>query len=232
MEAQEHIRIPDLKERLGDEGFIKYIQSLSYDELELLRYHWASWARREQLEPAGNWAVWLYLAGRGSGKTRTGSEWIRDLVSTNRAGRIALVAQSAADAREVLIEGEAGLLAVHPPGQKPLYEPSKRRVTWPNGAIASIYSAEDPDQLRGPSHDAAIVDEIAAYRHPEAVWSNLMFGLRLGESKCLVTTTPRPIKFLKGLVKREKGGGVHITRGKTYANLANLSEIYKTEISI
>lgn len=225
--------LPQLVSMIGEEQFIKYVQELPGDEVEALIYDWHSWARPEQLEPPGTWSIWLILAGRGYGKTRTGSEWIKERVASGKARRIALVSQSAADARDVLVEGEAGILAIYPDGEKPNYSPSKRRITWPNGAVATIYTAEDPDQLRGPSHDTALADEIAAYRNLDDVWSNLMFGLRLGDARCLATTTPKPLPKIKELVKAAKDpndGSVYITHGTTYDNIGNLSNTYKTQI--
>ncbi len=224
------LSIHKMKEIMGEQEFARVVSLMSPTEAEGLLYDWKSWARKEQLEPPGEWAVWLYLAGRGSGKTRSGSEWIKSRVEKRMAHRIALVGQSAADARDVLVEGESGILAVFKKSETPQYEPSKRRITFSTGAVATLYSAEDPDQLRGPSHDTALVDELAAYAHPDEVWSNLMFGLRLGDSRCMITTTPRPIKILKDLVKREAEGGVYVTRGSTYDNLKNLSKAFASEI--
>lgn len=223
------IKIPRLRELLGDEEFTRLIQGMTGEEAETLLYDWPSWARDAQLEPPGNWAIWLVLSGRGFGKTRAGTEWVRENAVGGKAGRIALIAQTAGDGRDVLVEGEAGILAVHPKKDMPKYEVTKRRLTWPNGAIATIYSAEDPDQLRGPTHDLALVDELAAYPYPDDTWSNLMFGLRAGRSKVMATTTPRPIKLIKDLVLRE-GKDVFVTRGATYDNFANLSETFKTQI--
>jgi phage terminase large subunit-like protein len=130
------------------------------------------------------------------------------------------VARTAADARDVLVEGESGLLAVCPSSDRPLYEPSKRRVTWPNGAIATTYSADEPDLLRGPQHDSAVCDELAAWQYPDETWSNLQFGLRLGDKpQSLVTTTPRPIKLLSQLIAMPT---TVVTRGSTFDNEANL----------
>ena len=112
--------------------------------------------------------------------TRTGAEWVRHLAEAGQARRIALVAPTAADARDVMIEGESGLLAISPPWCRPKYEPSRRRLTWPNGAIATAYSADEPERLRGPQNAAAWCDELAAWRRPQQAWDNLMFGLRLG----------------------------------------------------
>ena len=158
------------------------------------------WARPEQVEPAGEWDTWLILAGRGWGKTRTGAEWVRDIVRSGRAGRIALVARTAADVRDVLIEGESGILAISPKGERPVWEPSRRRLTWANGAQATTYSAEEPDQLRGPQHDSAWADELAAWRYPDA-WDQLRFGLRLGEHPRVLVTT----SILRGALAEAPG---------------------------
>jgi phage terminase large subunit-like protein len=124
---------------------------------------WHVWARASQLPPAGEWRVWLLLAGRGFGKTRSGAEWVRGLAESGAARRIALVAPTARDARLVMVEGESGLLAIAPDDDRPVFEPSKRLLTWPNGAIATLFSADEPDRLRGPQFDAAWCDELAAW---------------------------------------------------------------------
>ena len=165
------------------------LSSLTDDEAEVLLYEWRKWARPNQLAPEGDWVGWLVLAGRGFGKTRLGLEFVREEVEAGRAGRVALIAETAADGRDVLVEGESGLLAVSPPWNKPTYESSKRRVTWPNGAIATLYDAREPDQLRGPQHDLALLDELAKYRYAQAVWDNLLPGLRLGTHPRWVATT-------------------------------------------
>jgi phage terminase large subunit-like protein len=184
---------------------------------------WPALARPNQLPPPGDWwQIWLLLAGRGFGKTRTLAEWVCDQVASGLASRIALVAATAADARDVLVEGASGILSVVPPWRRPIYEPSKRRLTWTNGAIATTYSAEEPDRLRGPQNDAAVCDELASWSRPET-WDMLQFGLRLGRNpRCLVATTPRPIKLICELLARE-GRDVVVTRGSTYENRANLT---------
>jgi phage terminase large subunit-like protein len=154
---------------------------------------WRAKARPEQLAPSGDWNGWLVMAGRGFGKTRTGAEWVRELVETGNAGRIALIAPTASDARDVMVEGPAGILSVSSTWFRPQYEPSKRRVTWPNGAIATTFSSEESDRLRGPQHDVAWFDELAAMTDPSAVWDMAQFGLRLGRPRWLVTTTPKPV---------------------------------------
>ena len=189
-----------------------------------LRYHWRSHARPNQLPPPGDWRIWLLLSGRGFGKSRAGCEWVRAHVEAGTAKRIALVAPTAADARDVLVEGESGLLACSPPWFRPTYESSKRRLTWPNGAVATTYSAQEPDRLRGPQHDLAYGDEAAAWQYGQETWDMLMFGLRLGKDpRCLVTTTPRPVKFIRELLSLST---TVVTRGTTYENRANLAPAF------
>jgi len=187
---------------------------------------WRSKARPSQLPPEGDWLGWLLMAGRGFGKNFTGAGWVNDLVETRTAGRIALVAATAADARDTMVEGQSGLLRLAPAWNRPLYEPSKRRLTWPNGAIATTFSSEEADRLRGPEHDAAWADELAAWNDPQATWDMLQFGLRLGKRpRWLATTTPRPIKLVKDILARE-GKDVVVTRGTTFENEANLAPTF------
>ena len=193
---------------------------LSPEAAETLLRDWRLWARDNQLPPPGEWFTWLILAGRGFGKTRTGVEYVLERVEAGQARRIALVAPTAADGRDTMVEGESGILACAPKRNLPIYEPSKRRLTWPNGAIATLFSAEEPERLRGPQHDTAWCDELAAWKYPDDTWSNLLFGLRLGDPRVCVTTTPRPIPLLKALLKEED---TQPTRGSTYDNVANLS---------
>ena len=177
-------------------------------------------ARASQRPPAGEWRTFLILAGRGFGKTRSAAEWVRHRVETGAARRIALVGATAADVRDVMVEGPSGLLAVCPPWNRPRYEPSKRRLTWPGGAVATTFSADEPERLRGPQSDCAWIDELAAFRYPAAV-NNLLFGLRLGDDPRLcVTTTPRPVRLVTDLVNDPTTA---IARGTTYENRANLA---------
>lgn len=144
------------------------------------------------------------MAGRGFGKTRTGAEWVREQVERKGRKRIALVGRTSADVRDVMVEGPSGIMSCCPPWFKPSYEPSKRRLTWPNGAVAITYTADKPDQLRGPQHDGAWADELAAWRFLDA-WDQLMFGLRLGnDPRVVVTTTPRPIALVRDLIKSRR----------------------------
>jgi phage terminase large subunit-like protein len=205
----------------------RLIRRLNLKDADEFDYDWPQWARDGQKPPPGDWRVWLLLAGRGFGKTRTGAEMVRRLIGMRTARHVALVAPTAADARDVMVEGESGLLATAPPWDRPEYEPSKRRLTWENGAIATTYSADEPERLRGPQHDFAWCDELAAWRYPEA-WDMLMFGLRLGlDPRAVVTTTPRPTKLIKALVADPK---VTVTRGTTYDNAANLAPGFLEQI--
>ena len=170
-------------------------------ELAALQYCWPAWAREDQLPPDGEWLIWFLLGGRGGGKTRAGAEFVRAEVEGGRASRIALIAKTPADVRDVMVEGDSGFLKISPPQMMPLYEPSKRRLTWPNGAMALAFSSHEPDQLRGPQFDLAWCDELASWAYPRQTWDNLMFGLRIGaRPHVAITTTPKPIKLLTELL--------------------------------
>jgi len=188
-------------------------------------------ARPNQLPPSGSWRTWLIMAGRGYGKTRTGAEFIRREVQLGRMKRVALVGATASDVRDVMVEGESGLLACcQRAGFGAEYNPSRRRIKFANGAVAYTYSADEPNRLRGPQHDGAWADEIAAWRYVDA-WDQLMFGLRLGtDPRVVATTTPRPIKLVRDLLSREASGAVAVTRGSTYDNRANLAEAFFEQI--
>lgn len=191
-------------------------------EKELSQYNWQKWARASQIPPPGNWNTWLILAGRGFGKTRTGAETLRQWIHRGLCRRLALVAETEVEARHVMVEGPSGLLAVHPPLERPVYEPSRRQIFWPNGAVATCFSAEAYEQLRGPQFDGAWVDELAKFQDGMKVWDQLMFGLRLGMApKTIVTTTPRPTPILKKLLQDP---GVVVTKGSTYENAKNLAK--------
>src|SRR5713226_309112 len=200
----------------------RFLANWSRQQKQMLAYKWRGWrARPNQLAPEGNWRVWLILAGRGFGKTRSGAEWVREQVERRRCGRIALVAETAADARNVMVEGESGILAISRPDCRPIYEPSKRRLQWPNGAVATTYAGDEPDQLRGPQHDAAWADEPAKWKYPTLAWDNMELGLRLGpDPRIVATTTPRPIQLLRDLIRDPM---TVVTRGSTYDNLPNLA---------
>lgn len=202
------------------------LASLSDEAASALLTDWRSWARPEQLPPDGAWVVWLILAGRGWGKTRTGAEFVRARVDSGEAKRIALVGRTAADTRDVMLEGESGLLSIFPAHQRPVFSPSKRRVTFHTGAVATLYSADEPNLLRGPQHDTAWCDELAAWNYPDA-WDQLILGLRLGDPRVVVTTTPRPIPIIRDLAKRDT---TRVTRGSTYDNKRNLAQAFLREV--
>ncbi len=199
----------------------KAIESLSEREAEALIYDWEVWARPKQLPPDWAWYVWLLLSGRGGGKTRSGAELVNKWARQGLT-RIALVGQTKADVRDTMIEvGDSGILNISPPWFMPEYEPSKRRLVWPNGALGIIYSGDEPEQLRGPQHQKAWVDELAKFKYPQEAWDNLMLGLRIGtEPQAVVTTTPRPIKVIKDLIADERTA---VTRGHTLENEDNLA---------
>lgn len=204
------------------------LNDISDEQAAAWLYDWELWAREKQKEPVGNWAIWLILAGRGFGKSRTGAEFTRKRLESGKYGRWALVGRTTADVRDVMVEGESGILATSPPWFKPKYEPSKRRLTWPNGAIATTYSADEPDLLRGPQHDGFWADELAAWKYDQESWDNLLFGTRLGRKpQGIVTTTPRPTKIIKRLAKDKT---VHVTTGTTFENKANLAPSFFTQI--
>lgn len=173
--------------------------------------------------------MWLLLSGRGFGKTRVGAEWVIDRAKHGPYFPIALVGQTKADVRDTMIEvGESSVLKISPPWFRPVYEPSKRRLTWPNGMIATVFSGDEPDQLRGPQHGSAWIDELAKFKYPKDTWDNLVLGLRLGGNpQAVVTTTPRPIPIIKELVA---DSSTHVTIGSTYENIANLSPVFIREV--
>lgn len=189
---------------------------------------WLRIARKNQLPPKGNWNIWLILAGRGFGKTRAAAEAIRAWACSGKYKRIALVANTIQEAKQVMVEGESGLLAISNPKEKIEYYPSKRLIKWPNGAIATIYGAEKYEQLRGPQFDAAWVDEFAKFQYPKETFEQLAFALRLGnKSKVVLTTTPRPIQFLKDIINRKD---VVTIKGSSLENIKNLSKNFKKQL--
>ncbi len=212
---------------------------------EALVWDWSVWGRPEQFAPEGDdWNVWLVLAGRGFGKTRLASEWVREQAKYTTEGqrRFALVARTAADVRDVIVEGESGIINISPPSEKPHYEPSKRRLTWPNGNTATLFTADEPDSLRGPQFTHAWGDEIAAWRQtPDAAgmtaFDNLRVGTRLGRSpKLICTTTPKRVPLLYKLIEESRtdrpgGAKVVVTRGSTLDNAGNLSQAYLDTIT-
>ncbi|WP_300032296.1 terminase family protein [uncultured Roseobacter sp.] len=187
-----------------------------------------------QLPPEGDWRSWVIMGGRGAGKTRAGAEWVRSQVEGSkpldegRARRVALVGETIDQVREVMIFGDSGILACSPPDRTPVWEAGRKRLVWPNGAIATVHSAFDPEGLRGPQFDAAWVDELAKWKKAEDTWDMLQFSLRLGDRpQVCVTTTPRNVGVLKELLKSPS---TVVTHAATEANAANLAASFLDEV--
>lgn len=213
---------------LSDEEREAFLSTMNERALQELRYNWEFWARPNQLPPEGDWTTWLVLSGRGFGKTRMGAEWVRKMAAEHPGCRIALVAETAADGRDVMVEGESGLIAIDPNLTHESFQKTNRKVSWPNGSAAYLYNATEPDQLRGPQHHFAWVDELAKFKYVQDTWDQLQFGLRLGEHpRQIVTTTPRPIAIIKKLLNDPD---CITTRGRTYDNAANLAAPFLRQI--
>lgn len=211
--------------------------------LAALRHAWRFWGRPEQFAPGsaraaierGDWTFWLLLAGRGFGKTRAGAEFAIEKAKALPGSHGALVASTADDARKTMlsaglenVEGASGILAISPPDFRPIYEPSKRILSWPNGTVATLYSAEEPNRLRGPQHHWGWADEVAAWEKEAAAWDQFLFGLRLGDRpQACITTTPRPIALLRQLVVDPR---TVVTRGTTFDNATNLAPSFLSEV--
>jgi phage terminase large subunit-like protein len=194
---------------------------------------WREAARPEQLPPAGQWLTWAFVAGRGAGKTRAAAEWVQERALAEPGCRIALVGRTPADVRDVMIEGDSGILTTART-ERPVYQSTKRRLTWPNGSTAYAYSAEVPAQLRGPQHHYAWCDEPAAWTDArkgdvlDTAWNNLMLGLRLGQDpRCAATTTPKPVALIRTILDR---ASTVVTRGSTYDNLSNLAPAFREQV--
>jgi len=189
----------------------------------------AIFAHAHQLAPeransGADWTTWLILGGRGAGKTRAGAQWVRGIAVADPKARIALIGETEHDAREVMVEGVSGLLAVHRREERPQWIPSRRRVEWKSGAVAQVFSAEDPESLRGPQFSTAWCDELAKWRQAEATFDMLQFGLRLGERpRQVITTTPRPIALIKKLIADPRTA---VTHGGTRSNAYNLAPAF------
>lgn len=211
------------------------IGRMSARQRQSLQPHWRLWAHDGQVPPEEEaWHTWLIMAGRGYGKTRAGAEWVREIAENDPAARIALVGHSLGEARRVMVEGESGLLAIARPHRRPLYEPSKRQLTWPNGAAATLYSAGEPESLRGPQHSHAWCDEVAKWdlrgKRAQSTWNNLLLGLRLGRMpRVVATTTPRAVPLVKRLLAQRDAV---VTRGTTADNKDHLAPGFLRQITV
>ncbi|MCV6598453.1 MAG: terminase family protein [Mangrovicoccus sp.] len=211
-----------------------FLDDLSPEALAALPYIFEFWALEHQLPPAGDWKTWVILGGRGAGKTRAGAEWVRAEVEgarpvdPGRSRRVALVGETLDQVREVMVFGESGILQCSPPDRTPKWEATRKRLVWPNGAIAQAFSAHEPESLRGPQFDAAWVDELAKWKKAEDAWDMLQFGLRLGETpRQVVTTTPRNVSVLKRILDLPSTATTH---APTEANRAYLAESFLQEV--
>ncbi len=199
-----------------------------------LPYLFEFWAMEHQLPPGGDWRVWVAMGGRGAGKTRAGAEWVRAQVEgarpldPGRCRTVALVGETIDQAREVMVFGESGILNCSPPDRRPEWQATRKRLVWPNGATAQVFSAHDPESLRGPQFDCAWVDELAKWKKARDTWDMLQFALRLGEApRVCVTTTPRGVPVLKELLGQET---TVVTHAPTEANAANLAQSFLEEV--
>ena len=201
---------------------LELAEGLSQEQLALLRHDWLLWAHAAQMPPEGDWTTWLLIGGRGSGKTRAGAEWVRSLATgANPVSPIALVGETMAQARAVMVEGESGIMRVHPDDERPRFDVGRAQLFWDNGATAYLLPANDPERFRGPQFAAAWCDELAKWPKAETTWDMLQFGLRLGpHPRQLVTTTPRPTRLLKRLLAEK---GTVTTRMASTANRRNLA---------
>jgi len=217
---------------LGDDVLESYLAQLSPSQLDEILHTFEFWARPAQMEPEGDWNSWIFSAGRGAGKTFSGANWVRHRVKSGEK-LIACVASTRGDIRRVMVEGDSGILNQSWAKDKtykgvhmglPSWSPTNNSLTWENGAVAQCFSAEDPDRLRGPQFHAAWCDETAAWRNQQETWDMLMFGLRLGKHpRVLVTSTPKPTKLMRGLLKHPKS---YVTGGSTFDNAANLAPTF------
>ena len=206
----------------------RVVAALRPAERDHVRHLWPVWEHEKQREPDLPWRVWLVMAGRGFGKTRMGAEWVRRTAAANPLARIALVGATLAEARAVMVEGASGILAVCPDDERPVWEPSLGRLRFPGGARAYVYSAAEPDSLRGPQHHFAWCDEIAKWPFGPAAWDNLMLGLRCGSMpRAVATTTPRPVALVRRLAAQP---GVAVSRGRTSDNAAHLAGAFLADV--
>ncbi len=211
-----------------------FLNGLSEQALLGLPYLFEFWAMEHQLPPPGDWRSWVIMGGRGAGKTRAGAEWVRAQVEGNmpldpgRCSRVALIGETQDQVREVMIFGDSGILACCPPDRKPVWEAGRKRLVWPNGATAQVFSAHEPEGLRGPQFDAAWVDELAKWKKGQETWDMLQFALRLGDDpRSCVTTTPRNVAVLKGILGNPS---TVMTHAPTSANRANLARSFLEEV--
>ena len=216
--------VPFQKELLLDDKVSGLVRCPEESVQQPVRDDWEQIARKNQLIPEGDWRIWLLLAGRGFGKTRAAAEAIRKLALSGKYKRIALIGNTIEEAKQVMVEGVSGLQNISQDSDGLTYTPSRRELRWKNGAIATLYGAENYQQLRGPQFDLAWVDEFAKFLYPRETFEQLSFALRMGDDpKLILTTTPRPIPFIKELMARDD---VVMVRGSSLENEKNLSPTF------
>jgi phage terminase large subunit-like protein len=212
----------------------EFLAGLSQNALLALPWVFEFWALPHQLPPRGAWKTWVIMGGRGAGKTRAGSEWVRAQVEgagpndPGKAKRVALIGETIDQVREVMVMGESGIIACSPPDRKPEWQASRHQLVWANGAVAQVFSAHEPEALRGPQFDAAWADELGKWKKGSEAWDQLQFALRLGRNpRAVVTTTPRNVGVLKAILKNPSSV---ITHAPTEANRAYLAESFLAEV--
>jgi phage terminase large subunit-like protein len=216
------------------EEVAEFLGGLSENALLALPWLFEFWALPHQMAPRGDWRTWVIMGGRGAGKTRAGAEWVRGEVEGARPGdpgrsrRVALVGETMDQVRDVMVLGESGIIACSPPDRRPEWQASRHQLVWPNGAVAQVYSAHDPESLRGPQFDAAWADELGKWKKGRETWEQLQFALRLGQApRSVVTTTPRNVAVLKAILKNPS---TVVTHAPTEANRAHLAASFLTEV--
>lgn len=210
---------------MPDDQREEVLSKLGDEAAYAIRWDWEYFARENQILPEGDWSYWLIMAGRGFGKTRTGAETVRQWAKTNKY--VNLIGATSDDAKDIMIEGESGILSCCPKEERPYYKKHERKLEWPSGCVSLVFTADEPERMRGKQHEKLWGDELAAWRYPEA-WDQAKFGLRLGSRpQALLTTTPRPTKVMRELVNDPN---CVVTRGSTYDNRDNLATNFFDEI--
>lgn len=233
MKTQSKSSLIDSLRRLKPEPRRQFIfNELTNRQAHALLYDWEAWARPEQLLPKGEWMTWLIVAGRGWGKNRTAAEAVRKFIEQDRVRKMMLVSKNPLDAREDMIEEErSGLLAVLPPEHQPDWQPGNKKLVWPDGKIAHVRTGAKPDLIRGGGYDLVWMDEIAAWDYPRETYDNIQFACRQGETREIITTTPKPIPLMEELKERgQENDSVVLTTGTTWENVDNLSERFMENV--
>lgn len=228
--------VKDYLSSLPSSEIDSFLESLSENALLSLPWLFEHWAHDHQRQPEGDWKTWVIMGGRGAGKTRAGAEWVRNIAegptpeAEGKAKRIALIAETVDQARDVMVFGESGIIACSPPDRAPVWKPTLKQLVWPNGTIAQVFSASSPESLRGPQFDAAWSDELAKWKKGRETWDMLQFALRLGENpQQIVTTTPRDVKLLRDILAEDS---TVRSQAPTSANEAYLADSFLQHVEV